>query len=101
MMSVPRSGSVQSVSTAGVSEMTSASGQSGASNTGGDTPIMIMIMIMMMIMMMTGDWATDCRGPEHVTPEASGLISEETEFGVGDNPVSGDDVAVVLYQHCL
>ena len=32
----PRSGSVQSVSTAGISEMTSASGQSGASNTGGD-----------------------------------------------------------------
>ena len=32
----PRSGSVQSVSTAGISEMTSASGQSGASNPGGD-----------------------------------------------------------------
>ena len=31
-----RSGSVQSVSTAGISEMTSASGQSGASNAGGD-----------------------------------------------------------------
>ena len=51
-----------------------------------------MIMMMMMSVMMTGDWATDCRGPEHVTPEASGLISEETEFGVGDNPVSCDDV---------
>ena len=101
MMSIPRSGSVQSVSTAGVSEMTSASGQSGASNTGGETR-MLMSMMMMMMMMMTGDWAADCRGPEHVTPEASGLISEETEFGVGDNPVSCNDVCSGdLYQHFL
>ena len=31
-------------------------------------------------------------GTEHVTPEAGpGLISEEAEFGAGDNPVSRDD----------
>ena len=87
---------MQSVSTAGVSEITSASGQSGASNAGGETRtivmmIMIMTMIMMMIMM-SGDWVADCRGSEHVTPEASGLISEEAEFGVGDNPVSCNDI---------
>ena len=44
-----RSGSVQSVSTAGISEMTSASGQSGANNSGGE----MMIMMMMMLMIMT------------------------------------------------
>ena len=87
---------MQSVSTAGVSEITSASGQSGASNAGGETRtivmmIMTMTMIMMMIMM-SGDWVADCRGSEHVTPEASGLISEEAEFGVGDNPVSCNDI---------
>ena len=50
---ITRSGSVQSVSTAGISEMTSASGQSGASNAGGEEMIMIMIMMMLMIMIMT------------------------------------------------
>ena len=51
----------------------------------------ITMIMMIMTTMITGDWAADCRGTEHVTPEASGLISEEAEFGVGDNPVSCND----------
>ena len=48
---ITRSGSVQSVSTAGISEMTSASGQSGANNAGGEEMIVIMMMLMIMVIM--------------------------------------------------